>query len=91
MRIFLVAHSLTSKILFSSGTLLAILVTFCSYFGYAAMIGSCYLSEASGIQEEYIASLTSNSSILHFDNCDPAFRNGTRCKFGSSNDFQVIS
>jgi len=55
------------------------------------MVGSCYLSEASGIEEEYLASVTKNTSFPHFDNCSAEIRNGTRCKFGSSNDFQVTS
>jgi hypothetical protein len=72
-----------------SGTLLAIAVTFLSYIGYGAMIGGCYLSEASGIESEYLASITGNDSIPHFDNCDISVRNGTRCQYGSSNDYQV--
>ena len=71
------------------GTLLAILVTCISYLGYGAMIGGCYLSEASGIQEEYEAAITNNDTVIHFDNCDILDRNGTRCEYGSSNDYQV--
>ena len=53
------------------------------------MIGGCYLSEASGIEEEYWAAVNNNDSIIHFDNCDIEARNGSKCEFGSSNDYQV--
>jgi len=35
------------------------------------------------------ASVNNNDTILHFDNCDIEARNGTRCEYGSSNDYQV--
>jgi hypothetical protein len=70
--------------------LLAIGVTFLSYIGYGAMIGGCYLSEASGVEEEYWASINNNDTILHFDNCSVEARNGSHCKYGSSNDYQVL-
>ena len=68
---------------------LLILATCVSYLGYGAMIGGCYLSEASGIEEEYWAAVNNNDSIIHFDNCDIEARNGSKCEFGSSNDYQV--
>ena len=81
--------NLLSTLCILQGTLLAIAVTFCSYIGYAAMVGGCYLSEASGIEEEYWAAMNNNDSIIHFDNCDVIARNGTPCSYGSSNDYQV--
>ena len=68
------------------GTLLAIILTYCTYMIYGTMIGCCYLSEASGIEDEYWAAVTGNDTIKHFDDCT-----GRVCTFGSSNDQQVHS
>lgn len=66
------------------GTLFAILMTYITYIVYGIIIGACYLTEASGIQDEYNAAITQNSSILHFDDCEDR-----TCAYGSSNDQQV--
>ena len=49
---------------------LLILATCVSYLGYGAMIGGCYLSEASGIEEEYWAAVNNNDSIRNNNNED---------------------
>ena len=69
---------------FLLGTLSAIFVTFLTYITYGVMIGACYLSEASGIESEYQAYLTGNTSVLFFNDCS-----NRTCDFGSSNDQQV--
>ena len=61
-------------------------MTFLSYVTYGVMVGSCYLSEASGIEKEYWAAINDNDTIRHYDNC--ADRE-VPCEFGSSNDQQV--
>ena len=66
------------------GTLFAIILTYITYLVYGTMIGCCYLSEASGAEEEYWAAVTGNDTVLHFDDCT-----GRDCDFGSSNDQQV--
>eukprot|EP00095_Tigriopus_kingsejongensis_P012630 maker-scaffold407_size180809-snap-gene-0.31 protein:Tk12630 transcript:maker-scaffold407_size180809-snap-gene-0.31-mRNA-1 annotation:"sodium-potassium-chloride cotransporter " len=70
------------------GTLTAVVLTYFSYLLYATLIGSCYLSEASGIEAEYLAYLGNGTSEsgLFFDNCTMR-----ECQFGSSNDQQTLS
>ncbi|XP_059080861.1 bumetanide-sensitive sodium-(potassium)-chloride cotransporter-like isoform X2 [Tigriopus californicus] len=68
------------------GTLLAILVTYITYFVYGFIIGSVYIPEASGDEDEYWAAITGNDTIPHYDNCD-----NRECLFGSSNDQQTLS
>jgi solute carrier family 12 sodium/potassium/chloride transporter 2 len=70
------------------GTLTAIFATFISYIIYGVMTGSCYLSEASGIEEEYWASINGNMTFMHYDDCKNPNRTEP-CRFGSSNDQQV--
>lgn len=67
------------------GTLSAIILTYCTYLIYGIMIGCCYLSEASGVEDEYWAAITGNDTIKHFDDCS-----GRVCIYGSSNDQQVM-
>eukprot|EP00095_Tigriopus_kingsejongensis_P005373 maker-scaffold34_size539781-snap-gene-4.25 protein:Tk05373 transcript:maker-scaffold34_size539781-snap-gene-4.25-mRNA-1 annotation:"sodium-potassium-chloride cotransporter " len=71
-----------------SGTLSAVILTYVSYVGYAIMIGSCYLSEASGDAAEYNAFLNDNATleVFSFNNC--TFR---KCEYGTSNDQQTLS
>ena len=66
------------------GTLFAIILTYITYLAYGTMIGCCYLSEASGVENEYWAAITGNDTIKHFDDCA-----GRDCLYGSSNDQQV--
>eukprot|EP00095_Tigriopus_kingsejongensis_P001015 snap_masked-scaffold609_size125094-processed-gene-0.16 protein:Tk01015 transcript:snap_masked-scaffold609_size125094-processed-gene-0.16-mRNA-1 annotation:"af190129_1na+ k+ 2cl- cotransporter" len=70
------------------GTLTAVVLTYFSYIIYATLIGSCYLSEASGIEAEYLAYLgnVTSKSGLFFDNCTMR-----ECQYGSSNDQQTLS
>ncbi|CAM6054529.1 unnamed protein product [Sphagnum tenellum] len=73
------------------GTLLAVGITYVAYFGFGLITGCVYLSEASGIEEEYWAAITGNNATLHFDDCKnpERFLQGKPCKYGSSNDQQA--
>ncbi|XP_063215626.1 bumetanide-sensitive sodium-(potassium)-chloride cotransporter-like isoform X2 [Bacillus rossius redtenbacheri] len=69
------------------GTLLAILVTFVSYVGYAFMMGSCMLRDASGNVTEYLQVRSEGTDYLYssFSNCT------TRsCRYGLQNDNQAM-
>ena len=77
------------------GTLLAIVVTFCTYVGYGAMIGGCALNQASGNETEYLATINDNltEGMLRFDNCNFTEREElglAQCEFGTGNDQQVF-
>ena len=79
-------NNLIKLFLIYKGTLLAIGVTYLTYITYGIMIGGVYISEASGIQDEYNAAITGNltAGIPFYDNCT-----ARECLFGSSNDQQV--
>jgi hypothetical protein len=68
------------------GTLLAIGVTFVSYFGYAIMIGGCVLRDASGNVTEYLMGLNESASnpYMFVSNCT-----GRECNYGIETDSQV--
>ncbi|XP_046400819.1 solute carrier family 12 member 3-like isoform X1 [Ischnura elegans] len=69
------------------GTLLAIAVTFLSYFGYAFMLGGCTLRDASGNVTEYYLAL--NDSLpdpwTYLKNCTDR-----TCNYGLENDSQAM-
>nr|CAD7572223.1 unnamed protein product [Timema californicum] len=68
------------------GTLLAILVTFLSYVGYAFMMGGCVLRDASGNVTEYLRAVAENPEEpwAIIANCTDR-----SCRFGLENDNQV--
>lgn len=69
------------------GTLLAIGVTFVSYFGYAVMIGGCVLRDASGNVTEYLTAFNETGGLDPYSivsNCT-----GRQCEFGIETDSQV--
>ncbi|CAB3385070.1 Hypothetical predicted protein [Cloeon dipterum] len=69
------------------GTLLAIAVTFVSYFGYAIMIGSCVLRDASGNVTEYFMGLNESAAdaMKYVINCT-----GRECNYGIEVDSQAM-
>nr|CAD7592619.1 unnamed protein product [Timema genevievae] len=70
------------------GTLLAILVTFLSYVGYAFMMGGCVLRDASGNVTEYLRAVAENPEEpwAIIANCTDR-----SCRFGLENDNQEKS
>nr|CAD7394205.1 unnamed protein product [Timema cristinae] len=69
------------------GTLLAILVTFLSYVGYAFMMGGCVLRDASGNVTEYLRAVAENPEEpwAIIANCTDR-----SCRFGLENDNQAM-
>nr|CAD7437551.1 unnamed protein product [Timema bartmani] len=69
------------------GTLLAILVTFLSYVGYAFMMGGCVLRDASGNVTEYLRAVAENpeNPWAIIANCTDR-----SCRFGLENDNQAM-
>jgi hypothetical protein len=72
------------------GTLLAITITYITYIGYAVMMGSCALREASGNLTEYNMTMlgeidpTIPGGFMAFDNCT-----NRECEYGMYNSAQV--
>ncbi|XP_047122244.1 bumetanide-sensitive sodium-(potassium)-chloride cotransporter-like [Schistocerca piceifrons] len=71
------------------GTLLAIVVTFLSYVGYAFMVGACVLRDATGNETMYPMNVFDNASSVDPLSLINYCANST-CKFGLQNDNQVM-
>ncbi|KAJ9588117.1 hypothetical protein L9F63_018508, partial [Diploptera punctata] len=67
------------------GTILAIIVTFVSYVGYAFMMGGCVLRTASGNVTEYLQVKGTSEAWSVFSNCT-----GRSCPYGLQNDSQAM-
>ncbi|KAF4526779.1 hypothetical protein B566_EDAN012319 [Ephemera danica] len=69
------------------GTLLAIAVTFVSYFGYAVMLGGCVLRDASGNVTEYMMGYNESveNAYNYVTNCT-----GRECVYGLEVDSQAM-
>jgi len=76
-----------------TGTFLAIAITYATYLVYGAMIGSVYLTHASGSVVEYIFTYNGTGAgedMLNYYDCDSDLRNGS-CQFGTVNDQQTMA
>ncbi len=78
------------------GTLLAIFVTFLTYIGYGFMVGGSAISQASGNETEYWATINGNltEGMMAYNNCSIEARKALGlelCEYGTSNDQQMMS